>query len=274
MTFLLSSKALEREHPDLPEDVELQYRRWKVDDPLTCIVRVCGSPFVIRPAKRRTITYLDSIAVGYIDFDNPLPDPSNSPISGNRGWWHLSGFNGLDHPTRVTVYPKPRLVEAQNVLLWESVLYPDYETLRRSPNAVVMACIEAIYIVSGHGREPELLSQYQELSSTPQAQAVIQICTVFPGLTPEVMESWTQERFIQILCLAQSVLMQQAPQPGPGIRPPNSFQVQEEKVARSKGSNKWAMDPGQESLSSVQPVDLANQQGFNWEDEAMKMQGL
>jgi len=270
MTFPLNSKELEREYPGLPEDVELQFRKWKVENPLTKIVRIAGKSLVVRPAIRRTISYLDNSAAKYIS-PNTTPKPDDHPIHGNRGRPETSppGLEYLGHPTAT---PKPGLVEAQNTLLWECVLFPDYDVLRRWPNSIVMTCIAVIYQLSGHGFESFLYEQYAEATKTPQAEALRTILSVFPSIQPADPDLWTQERFLQVLALSHAHLEALQQQQSPR----GQNQALPKVPARTMGSRKWSSqgDVQSSTLEHVTPVDMHSKQAFSWEEDLKRQQSV
>ena len=220
MTFPLSSSPPERELSYLSVEVEEQYRRGKTEEPATRVLRIAGHPFIIRPASRKVLNVLNQAAAMYAD-PRPYPSP-NAPIkSGLRGSPHLVPFTGLESPLRTTVFPKPEVLEAQNLLLWECVLYPDYETIRRMLNCVVMACLRYIYGLSGADDEAALFQVFREQAATIPAGQVIQVAKVF-GLDPGITENWTQEKFLKYLALSEQYIALTMPQEGVEGVPPGA----------------------------------------------------
>lgn len=270
MMFPLSSKEeLLREYPQLPEEIELKYREWKVEEPRTRIATIGGHVFVLRPAPRRLIQHLDRAGLQYLD-PSPVPHPEAPIISGLRGSPAVHPFDGRDISGQVSAFPKPEVAESQNILIWSSVLYPEYDIIRRMPNTVVMAALRVICGISGAGQEGMLYNHMMEDADSPEARHVLELCEAF-RISPDTVESWTTEEFARYLALAHTLLILrngpvEQPQQTPLPRHPRPAPGPSVGESRGKFSTPTPEPP---------PIDLnAKPQGkINFELENQKLMG-
>lgn len=213
--------------------------RWNVG-----IYEYKGEVLVVREASYGLLQAYDAAIVASIDPTAPIPDadpidsaylelliqsPHRSKEIWSRYWCYgvpqLHPIARTDPNTdseRVLVdpYNPPTILpedqrRAERAILRSCLLWPTLQEINQMFLEYRQVALWCIRKHSGHLDAESYHRHKHFLSGTMEGVQLINICTVFPGVTPAEIDDWTREQFVKTAALAEHLLELQQEQTDP-----------------------------------------------------------